>query len=132
MQARNIKGRREIQASVRHTVTARQPPGGYAVTNEERHAALRNDETSLWLCQGHGDGDHATLVRGWAAMVKMLASQCVDWEAPPEAVAEAEAWLIHDPDEWEFGSNGTAHWSISFEDGQWSATRVTDATAIAA
>lgn len=103
------------------------------MTKEQtRLAELRGDETSWWLCQGRGDGDHATLVLGWTAMVRLLATECINFETPPEAVQEAEDWLTKDADDWSLGRNGTAHWQIDFEDGGWAVTLVTDASAVIA
>lgn len=95
-------------------------------------AVIRGDETAWWLCEGRGDADHATLVLGWSAMVKLLATECIHFEAPPEAIREAEAWLTKDADDWCFGRNGTAQWHVDFEDGGWAVTLVTDASRIIA
>jgi hypothetical protein len=95
-------------------------------------AAIKGDENRWWLCEGRGDGDHATLLLGWSRMVKLLAAECVNYDALPEHIAEAEAWLTRDADDWCFGRNGTAYWNVDFEDGGWAVTLVTDASSIIA
>lgn len=99
---------------------------------EARLAKVKGDETRWWLCQGHGDADHATLVLGWSRMVRMYATECVNFECPPEALVEAEEHLTRDAGEWSLGGEGTASWHVSFEDGGYTVTLVTDASAIIA
>lgn len=94
--------------------------------------AIRGDEQRWWLCEGRGDGDHATLVLGWSAMVRLLATECVDFTVPPSAIQEAEEWLMRDADQWCFGRNGTASWHVDFEDGGWAITLITDASKVIA
>lgn len=97
---------------------------------QEQLAAIRDLETNWWLCEGRGDAGHATLVLGWAAMVRLLAKECINWEMPPDAIKEAEEWLTKDADGWCFGRNGTANWHVDFEDGGWAVTLITDASAV--
>ena len=92
----------------------------------ERLAALRDAETRLWLCEGRVAGDHATLVVGWSSVIRLLAKECLDCETPPEAIAEAESWLLRDAGQWSFGPDGTACWSVEFGGGGWAVTMVTD------
>lgn len=102
------------------------------MTQEEFISEVQGDETRWWLCEARGDAAHATLVLGWSAMVRLLATECVNYDGTPEALLEAENWLTIDSDDWDFGHNGTAHWSADFEDGGWAITLVTDASAVIA
>jgi hypothetical protein len=96
----------------------------------DRLSALRSSETHLWLVEGRGDSDHATLVVGWSAMVQLLARECQDWKAPHGVIADVEAWLLRDVDQWTFGPNGTACWSVVFDDCGRAVTLVTDTSAL--
>lgn len=102
------------------------------MTQEEFISSVQGDETRWWLCEGRGDGAHATVVLGWSKMVRLLATECIDCDASEIAIRNAEAWLTDFDAEWDFGHNNTAQWEVSFEDGGWAVTLVTDASAIIA
>ncbi len=65
-------------------------------------------------------------------MIRLLATECVNFDASPDAIKVAEEWLTADADDWSFGRNGTAEWYVDFEDGGWAVTLVTDASAVIA
>ena len=88
---------------------------------------LRRDEASLFVVKGGSDGDSAILVRGWKAVVRQYAEQCIDAMDPDRVLVDAEFQLAEgmNAEEWDFGPNGTARLHQQFEDGWWSVSRVT-------
>ena len=89
----------------------------------QRLAVLQGNEQLTWLCQSQGnDTTPGFLVTGWAGLVRQLAMDCIDFAAPPQALTQAEAWLIEGAGDWYFEPNGSASWRIILPDGAWSAT----------